>query len=121
MYHHLLIQTSSGEKVCSCRQALRAEDILNLQFRDGSSSRFLVDAELTALSAQLVPALNALTEAELYTQRGYGDSAYYTLAVNLRDGKQYTFLCGFCIPPLSRRSPPAIPATVKRSGLTVPR
>ena len=95
MYHHLLIQTSSGEKVCSCRQALRAEDILNLQFRDGSSSRFLVDAELTALSAQLVPALNALTEAELYTQRGYGDSAYYTLAVNLRDGKQYTFLCGF--------------------------
>ena len=76
-------------------QALRAEDILNLQFRDGSSSRFLVDAELTALSAQLVPALNALTEAELYTQRGYGDSTYYTLAVNLRDGTQYTFLCGF--------------------------
>ncbi len=76
-------------------QALRAEDILNLQFRDGSSSRFLVDAELTALSAQLVPALNALTEAELYTQRGYGDSAYYTLTVNLRDGTQYTFLCGF--------------------------
>lgn len=37
-------------------QALRAVDILNLQFRDGSSSRFLVDAELTALSAQLVPA-----------------------------------------------------------------
>lgn len=76
-------------------QALRAEDILNLQFRDGSSSRFLVDAELTALSAQLVPALNALTEAELYTQRGYGDSAYYTLTVNLQDGTQYTFLCGF--------------------------
>ena len=76
-------------------QALRAEDILNLQFRDGSSSRFLVDAELTALSAQLVPALNALTEAELYTQRGYGDSAYYTLTVNLLDGTQYTFLCGF--------------------------
>ena len=76
-------------------QALRAEDILNLQFRDGSSSRFLVDAELTALSAQLVPALNALTEAELYTQQGYGDSAYYTLTVNLRDGTQYTFLCGF--------------------------
>ena len=76
-------------------QALRAVDILNLQFRDGSSSRFLVDAELTALSAQLVPALNALTEAELYTQRGYGDSTYYTLAVNLRDGTQYSFLCGF--------------------------
>ena len=76
-------------------QALRAEDILNLHFRDGSSSRFLVDAELTALSAQLVPALNALTEAELYTQRGYGDSAYYTLTVNLQDGTQYTFLCGF--------------------------
>ena len=76
-------------------QALRAEDILNLRFQSGSSSRFLVDAELTALSAQLVPALNALTEAELYTQRGYGDSAYYTLTVNLRDGTQYTFLCGF--------------------------
>ena len=76
-------------------QALRAEDILNLQFRDGSSSRFLVDAELTALSAQLVPALNALTEAELYTQRGYGDSAYYTLTVNMRGGTQYSFFCGF--------------------------
>ena len=76
-------------------QALRAEDILNLQFRDGSSSRFLVDAELTALSAQLVLALNALTEAELYTQRGYGDSAYYTLTVNMRDGTQYSFFCGF--------------------------
>lgn len=76
-------------------QALRAEEILNLQFRDGSSSRFLVDAELTALSAQLVPALNALTEAELYTQRGYGDSAYYTLTVNMRDGTQYSFFCGF--------------------------
>lgn len=76
-------------------QALRAEDILNLRFQSGSGSRFLVDAELTALSAQLVPALNALTEAELYTQRGYGDSTYYTLTVNLRDGTQYTFLCGF--------------------------
>ena len=76
-------------------QALLAEDILNLQFRDGSSSRFLVDAELTALSAQLVPALNALTEAELYTQRGYGDSADYTLTVNMRDGTQYSFFCGF--------------------------
>ena len=42
-----------------------------------------------------MPALNALTEAELYTQQGYGDSAYYTLTVNLRDGTQYTFLCGF--------------------------
>ena len=76
-------------------QALRAEDILNLQFRDGSSSRFLVDAELTALSAQLVPALNALTEAELYTQRGYGDSTYYTLSVITQDGERYTFFCGF--------------------------
>lgn len=76
-------------------QALRAEDILNLQFRDGSSSRFLVDAELTALSAQLVPALNALTEADLYTQQGYGDSAYYTLSVITQDGEQYTFFCGF--------------------------
>ena len=76
-------------------QALRAEDILNLQFRDGSSSRFLVDAELTALSAQLVPALNALTEADLYTQQGYGDSAYYTLSVIMQDGERYTFFCGF--------------------------
>lgn len=76
-------------------QALRAEDIHNLRFQSGSGSRYLVDAELTALSAQLVPALNALTEAELYTQRGYGDSTYYTLTVNLRDGTQYTFLCGF--------------------------
>lgn len=90
-------------------QALRAEDILNLQFRDGSSSRFLVDAELTALSAQLVPALNALTEAELYTQRGYGDSAYYTLTVNLRDGTQYTFLCGFdCVRLLHPTFEPAL-------------
>lgn len=76
-------------------QALRAEDILNLRFQSGSSSRFLVDAELTALSAQLVPALNALTEAELYTQRGYGDSAYYTLSVITQDGERYTFFCGF--------------------------
>ena len=90
-------------------QALRAEDILNLQFRDGSSSRFLVDAELTALSAQLVPALNALTEAELYTQQGYSDSTYYTLAVNLRDGTQYTFLCGFdCVRLLSPAFEPAL-------------
>ena len=90
-------------------QALRAEDILNLQFRDGSGSRYLVDAELTALSAQLVPALNALTEAELYTQRGYGDSTYYTLAVNLRDGTQYTFLCGFdCVRLLSPAFEPAL-------------
>ena len=83
------------DKFLHWAQALRAEDILNLRFQSGSGSRFLVDAELTALSAQLVPALNALTEAELYTQRGYGDSTYYTLTVNLRDGTQYTFLCGF--------------------------
>ena len=90
-------------------QALRAEDILDLRFQSGSGSRFLVDAELTALSAQLVPALNALTEAELYTQRGYGDSAYYTLAVNLRDGTQYTFLCGFdCVRLLSPAFEPAL-------------
>lgn len=76
-------------------QALRAEDILNLRFQSGSSSRFLVDAELTALSAQLVPALNALTEADLYTQQGYGDSAYYTLSVITQDGERYTFFCGF--------------------------
>lgn len=90
-------------------QALRAEDIYNLRFQSGSGSRFLVDAELTALSAQLVPALNALTEAELYTQRGYGDSAYYTLTVNLRDGTQYTFLCGFdCVRLLSPAFEPAL-------------
>ena len=90
-------------------QALRAEDILNLRFQSGSGSRFLVDAELTALSAQLVPALNALTEAELYTQRGYGDSTYYTLTVNLRDGTQYTFLCGFdCVRLLSPAFEPAL-------------
>lgn len=90
-------------------QALRAEDIHNLRFQSGSSSRFLIDAELTALSAQLVPALNALTEAELYTQRGYGDSAYYTLTVNLRDGTQYTFLCGFdCVRLLHPTFEPAL-------------
>ena len=90
-------------------QALRAEDILNLRFQSGSGSRFLVDAELTALSAQLVPALNALTEAELYTQRGYGDSTYYTLTVNLRDSTQYTFLCGFdCVRLLSPAFEPAL-------------
>lgn len=90
-------------------QALRAEDILNLRFQSGSGSRYLVDAELTALSAQLVPALNALTEAELYTQRGYGDSTYYTLAVNLRDGTQYTFLCGFdCVRLLHPTFEPAL-------------
>lgn len=90
-------------------QALRAEDILNLQFRDGSSSRFLVDAELTALSAQLVPALNALTEADLYTQQGYGDSAYYTLSVITQDGERYTFLCGFdCVRLLSPAFEPAL-------------
>ena len=76
-------------------QALRTEDILNLQFRDGSSSRFLLDEELTSFTAQLVPALNALTEADLYTQQGYGDSAYYTLSVITQDGEQYTFFCGF--------------------------
>lgn len=76
-------------------QALRAEDILNLQFRDGSSSRSLLDEELTSFTAQLVPALNALTEADLYTQQGYGDSAYYTLSVITQDGERYTFFCGF--------------------------
>ena len=76
-------------------QALRTEDILNLQFRDGSSSRSLLDEELTSFTAQLVPALNALTEADLYTQQGYGDSAYYTLSVITQDGERYTFFCGF--------------------------
>ena len=76
-------------------QALRTEDILNLQFRDGSSSRFLLDEELTSFTAQLVLALNALTEADLYTQQGYGDSAYYTLSVITQDGERYTFFCGF--------------------------
>ena len=56
-----------------------------------------------------MPALNALTEAELYTQQGYGDSTYYTLAVNLRDGTQYTFLCGFdCVRLLSPAFEPAL-------------
>ena len=76
-------------------QALRAEDILNLHFRDGSGSRSLLDEELTSFTAQLVPALNALTEADLYTQQGYGDSAYYTLSVITQDGERYTFFCGF--------------------------
>ena len=76
-------------------QALRAEDILNLHFRDGSGSRFLLGEELTSFTAQLVPALNALTEADLYTQQGYGDSAYYTLSVITQDGERYTFFCGF--------------------------
>ena len=76
-------------------QALRAEDILDLHFRDGSGSRFLLDEELTSFTAQLVPALNALTEADLYTQQGYGDSAYYTLSVITQDGERYTFFCGF--------------------------
>ena len=101
-------------------QALRAEDIHNLQFRDGSGSRYLVDAELTALSAQLVPALNALTEAELYTQRGYGDSTYYTLAVNLRDGTQYTFLCGFdCVRLLSPAFEPALSSSYPNNRPTL--
>ena len=42
-----------------------------------------------------MPALNALTEADLYTQQGYGDSAYYTLSVITQDGERYTFFCGF--------------------------
>ena len=101
-------------------QALRAEDILNLQFRDGSSSRFLVDAELTALSAQLVPALNALTEAELYTQRGYGDSAYYTLTVNMRDGTQYSFFCGFdCVRLLHPTFEPSLSSSYPSSRPTL--
>ena len=101
-------------------QGLRAEDILNLQFHDGSSSRFLVDAELTALSAQLVPALNALTEAELYTQRGYGDSAYYTLTVNLRDGTDYIFLCGFdCVRLLHPTFEPSLSSSYPSSRPTL--
>lgn len=76
-------------------QELRAEDIHHLHFQDGSGSRFLLDEELTSFTAQLVPALNALTEADLYTQQGYGDSAYYTLSVITQDGERYTFFCGF--------------------------
>ena len=76
-------------------QELRAEDIHHLLFRDGSGSRSLLDEELTSFTAQLVPALNALTEADLYTQQGYGDSAYYTLSVITQDGERYTFFCGF--------------------------
>ena len=101
-------------------QGLRAEDILNLQFHDGSSSRFLVDAELTALSAQLVPALNALSEAELYTQQGYGDSTYYTLTVNLRDGTDYIFLCGFdCVRLLHPTFEPSLSSSYPSSRPTL--
>ena len=101
-------------------QGLRAEDILNLQFHDGSSSRFLVDAEQTALSAQLVPALNALSEAELYTQPGYGDSTYYTLTVNLRDGTDYIFLCGFdCVRLLHPTFEPSLSSSYPSSRPTL--
>ena len=101
-------------------QGLRAEDILNLQFHDGSSSRFLVDAEQTALSAQLVPALNALSEAELYTQQGYGDSTYYTLTVNLRDGTDYIFLCGFdCVRLLHPTFEPSLSSSYPASRPTL--
>ena len=101
-------------------QGLRAEDILNLQFHDGSSSRFLVDAEQTALSAQLVPALNALSEAELYTQQGYGDSTYYTLTVNLRDGTDYIFLCGFdCVRLLHSTFEPSLSSSYPSSRPTL--
>ena len=101
-------------------QGLRAEDILNLQFHDGSSSRFLVDAEQTALSAQLVPALNALSEAELYTQQGYGDSTYYTLTVNLRDGTDYIFLCGFdCVRLLHPTFEPSLSSSYPSSRPTL--
>ena len=102
-------QRSTVDEFLRWAQGLRAEDILHLQFQDGSSSRYLIDGELTAFAEQLVPALNALTEAELYTQRGYGDSTYYTLTVNLRDGTQYTFLCGFdCVRLLSPAFEPAL-------------
>ena len=101
-------------------QGLRAEDILNLQFHDGSSSRFLVDAEQTSLSAQLVPALNALSEAELYTQQGYGDSTYYTLTVNLRDGTDYIFLCGFdCVRLLHPTFEPSLSSSYPSSRPTL--
>ena len=101
-------------------QGLRAEDILNLQFHDGSSSRFLVDAEQTALPAQLVPALNALSEAELYTQQGYGDSTYYTLTVNLRDGTDYIFLCGFdCVRLLHPTFEPSLSSSYPSSRPTL--
>ena len=101
-------------------QGLRAEDILNLQFHDGSSLRFLVDAEQTALSAQLVPALNALSEAELYTQQGYGDSTYYTLTVNLRDGTDYIFLCGFdCVRLLHPTFEPSLSSSYPSSRPTL--
>lgn len=101
-------------------QGLRAEDILNLQFHDGSSSRFLVDAEQTALSTQLVPALNALSEAELYTQQGYGDSTYYTLTVNLRDGTDYIFLCGFdCVRLLHPTFEPSLSSSYPSSRPTL--
>lgn len=90
-------------------QELRAVDILHLQFQSGSSSRYLLDEELTAFTAQLVPALNALTEADLFTQQGYGDSAYYTLSIIMQDGERYTFFCGFdCVRLLSPAFEPAL-------------
>ncbi len=49
-----------------------------------------------------------------------------TLSVITQDGNSTpssaaSTACGSCIPPLNRRSPPAIPATARRSGSTVPR
>lgn len=88
-------QRSAVDEFLRWAQELRAEDILHLQFQDGSSSRYFVDEELTALTAQLVPALNALTEADLYTQQGYGDSASCTLSIITQDGEWHTFFCGF--------------------------
>ena len=88
-------QRTAIDELLRWAQGLRAEDITGLQFQDGSSSRYFAGEELAALAEQLVPAFNALTEAELYTQEGYGDSAYYTLSVDMQDGERYTFFCGF--------------------------
>ena len=48
-------QRSVVDEFLHWAQALRAEDILNLQFRDGSSSRFLVDADRTFGAARARP------------------------------------------------------------------
>ena len=75
-------------------QELRAEDILDMQFRGGDGPRLFTDAELSALAEYLVPLLNGLTEADLYILDGYGDSAYYTFSVDMRDGSWYSLFCG---------------------------
>ena len=61
-----------------------------------------------------------LSEAELYTQQGYGDSTYYTLTVNLRDGTDYIFLCGFdCVRLLHPTFEPSLSSSYPSSRPTL--